>query len=189
MNRYDRRLPHWDVVGQPLFVAFRLHGSLPAKRVFPPARLTTSQAFVAMDRILDQASTGPLWLKNPDIAAMVVRALHDGEHRFHRYTLHAFVVMANHVHLLVTPQVTAREWLGPLKGFTGHEAIRMLSLREIPFWQDESFDHLVRSDQEFARIHRYIEGNPVTEGLVIAPEGFAWSSAAPGGSPAAARKG
>ena len=120
---------------------------------------------------------------------MIVQALQDGAHRFHRYTLHAFVVMANHVHLLVTPKVTAQHWLTPLKGFTGHQAIRMLGLRGAPFWQDESFDRLVRDDQEFARIHRYIERNPVKAGLVTVPEDFRWSSATPGGSPAAAQKG
>jgi len=118
----------------------------------------------------------------------VVEAIYDGEHRFHRYTLHAFVVMANHVHLLVTPRVTAVNWLRPLKGFTGHEAMRMLSLREKAFWQDESFDRLVRDDAEFARIHRYIENNPVKAGLVTTPDQFLWSSATPGGSPAAGRK-
>lgn len=40
--------------------------------------------------------------------------LQAGVHR--RYELHAFAVMSNHVHLLVTPQVTSTKWLGPLKG-------------------------------------------------------------------------
>ena len=134
MNRYERSLPHWDTVGRPLFVTFRLHGSLPANRVFPPERMTSGRAFVAMDRILDTARTGPLWLGNPEIAQMVVRALLEGEQHFHRYSLHAFVVMANHVHLLLAPRVTARQWLGPLKGFTGHQAIRLLRLQGTPFW-------------------------------------------------------
>jgi putative transposase len=189
MNRYQRHLPHWDAIGQPQFVTFRLHGSLPAGRVFPSARITNGQAFVAMDRLLDHARSGPFWLKDPKIAAMVVGSLRDGEQNFHRYTLHAFVVMANHVHLLVTPRVIARQWLGPLKGFTAHEGIRILGLQATPFWQAESFDHLVRSEQEFVRIHRYIEQNPVKAGVVTTPEEFLWSSAAPGGSPAAARKG
>jgi hypothetical protein len=55
MIHHERRLPQWDVVGQPLFVTFRLHGSLPAGRRFPPTLLTTGKAFVAMDRILDKA--------------------------------------------------------------------------------------------------------------------------------------
>lgn len=65
----------------------------------------------------------------------------------------------------------------------------MLRLHGTPFWQEESFDHLVRSEQEFARILRYIESNPVKAGAVTTPEEFPWSSATPGGSPAAARKG
>lgn len=107
---------------------------------------------------------------------MVVEAVRDGEARFHRYELHAFVVMPNHVHLLVTPGVTAKQWLGPLKGFTAYRANRTLS-RHAPFWQDESYDHLVRNEEEFRRAQRYIEHNPVTAGLVASAAGLPWSSA------------
>src|SRR5437867_8872568 len=43
MRAYERRLPHWDTVGQAPFVTFRLHGSLPANRVFPPERPAISE--------------------------------------------------------------------------------------------------------------------------------------------------
>src|SRR5262245_46481849 len=89
-SRLSRRLL------SPLFVTFRLHDSLPANRVFPPERLTTGKAFVAMDRILDRARGGPLFLQQPEIAGLTVDALRDGERRFHRYELHSFVVMSNH---------------------------------------------------------------------------------------------
>jgi len=59
MRSYERRLPHWDTVGQALFVTFRLHGSLPANRVFPPERLRNGRAFAAMDRLLDSNRSGP----------------------------------------------------------------------------------------------------------------------------------
>ena len=79
MRHYERRLPHWDVVDQPVFVTFRLHSSLPAHRVFPPASLTGSgKALVAMDRLLDEGASGPLYLRVPEIAEMVVSALLDG---------------------------------------------------------------------------------------------------------------
>src|SRR5690349_18374780 len=117
MAHYERRLPHWDTVGSPLFVTFRLHGSLPANRVFPPANLTSGQAFVAVDRMLDRARSGPLFLKQPEVAGIVAAALHDGVH-FQRYELHAWVIMSNHVHILVTPRVVSTHWLRPLKGFT-----------------------------------------------------------------------
>ena len=45
------------------------------------------------------------------------------------------------------------------------------------FWQNESYDHLVRSETEFRRIRRYIEINQVKAGLVAAAEEFRWSSA------------
>ncbi len=178
MSHYERRLPHWDVVGQPLVVTFRLHGSLPTNRVFPPQGLITGKAFVAMDRILDNATRGPRYLQRPDVAKLVLEALRDGDRRFRRYQLHAFVVMPNHVHLLVTPKVVATRWLGPLKGFTAHEANRILSRRGQRFWQDESYDHLVRSGAEFERVRAYIEANPVRAGIAAAAEQFRWSSAA-----------
>jgi putative DNA methylase len=129
-----------------------------------------------MDRLLDQALIGPVFLRQHEIAQIVVDAILDGQDRFHRYELHAFVVMPNHVHLLVTPLFIARQWLGPLKGFTGHQANRVLS-RHAPFWQQESYDHLVRDQEQFRRIRNYIENNPVKAGLVQSAELFPWSSA------------
>jgi len=65
-----------------------------------------------MDRILDGAISGPLFLQRPEIAELVQNALLDGERRLHRYELHAFVVMPNHVHILVAPQVYRQEMVG-----------------------------------------------------------------------------
>jgi putative DNA methylase len=129
-----------------------------------------------MDRILDRGSSGPLFLQRPEIARLVEDALRDGESRFHRYQLPAFVVMPNHVHTLATPAVIAAQWLGPLKGFTSHQANQLLGTRGA-FWQDESYDHLVRSNTEFEHIRAYIEQNPVTAGLASTAEQFRWSSA------------
>jgi REP element-mobilizing transposase RayT len=174
---YERRLPHWEILGVPLFVTFRLHGSLPPNRVFPPKHLSTGKAFVALDRLPDRGLNGPLFLRRPEIATLVVEALHEGHRGFGRYELHSFVVMPNHVHILVTPHVFANKWLGPLKGFTAHQANLLLRRMGKPFWQDESYDHVVRSGEEFKRIHAYIETNPVRAGLAKAPDLFQWSSA------------
>ncbi len=176
MNRYQRRLPHWDVVGKPLFVTFRLHGTLPQGRAFPPS-LTAGEAFVVLDRLLDNALHGPTFLRRPEIAAMVVQSLRDGQDRFNRYQLHAFVVMPNHVHLLATGSVPLHTWIRPLKGFTGHEANRILS-HSGAFWQEESYDHLLRKPVEFDRIKTYIEWNPVKAGIAPSIEQYPWSSAA-----------
>jgi len=85
--------------------------------------------------------------------------------------------MANHVHLLITPLMDVSTITRSLKRFTGRKGNQMLGLVGQPFWQDESYDRLVRSDTEFQNIARYIEWNPVKAGLVATPEAFPWSSA------------
>jgi len=83
MLRSLRRLPHWDAIGQPQFITFRLHGSLPSNRVFRREQVATSgEAFVTTDRLLDKGTTGPLYLQRPDVAALVVQALIDSDVRF-----------------------------------------------------------------------------------------------------------
>ena len=78
--------------------------------------------------------------------------------------------MPNHVHLLVTPHVVAAND-GP-EEFTSHQANRILGLEGWPFWQDKSYDRVVRSELEFERIRDYIEQNPVTAGLARQPISF-----------------
>jgi REP element-mobilizing transposase RayT len=172
----ERRLPHLYVIGQPLFVTFCLHGSLPANRTFPSADLTSGEAFVAMDRLLDQARSGPMFLRQPDIAQVVLASIECGAEIGH-YQLHAFVIMSNHVHLLLTPHINVSKLLCSLKTATAKRANLLLRRTGQPFWQDESYDHLVRNGEEFRSIQRYIENNPVAASLVASQEQYAWSSA------------
>src|SRR5690348_8288485 len=171
---YARRLPHYHSIGQPMFLTWRLYGSLPPNRSFP-ALSTSGEAFVVMDRLLDSASTGPLSLRNPEIAVMTVEAIHFRDRKLYR--LHSYVVMPNHVHLLITPLIEIPKVMQSLKRFTAREGNRILNLIGQPFWQQENYDHLVRNDTEFQRITRYIEMNPVHAGLAAAPKEFPWSSA------------
>ena len=133
------------------FATFGLYGSLPVERIFPPETLTGGETFLASDRLLDRALCGLVFLRQPEMAAIVVDAIKGGEDRFPRYGLHVYVVMPNRVDMLVTPRVTADRWLGPLKGFSAHEANRTLN-RGGRFCQDESCDHLVRGE-DAERIH------------------------------------
>lgn len=129
-----------------------------------------------MDRLLDEARTGPLYLRQEPLADMVVQAIHDNASVLDQYSLHAFVVMANHVHLLISPRIPLPRVMRSLKGITAKRANVMLA-RNGSFWQEESYDHLVRNDEEFARIRRYIEENPVRAGLVRQAVEYPWSSA------------
>jgi REP element-mobilizing transposase RayT len=176
---YVRRLPHLSVIGRSPFITWRLHGSLPKGRPFPAGMLTSAEAFAAMDRLLDRGRTGPLFLRDAEMADMIVDALRFGDATLGHYALHAFVVMANHVHILVTPSVELPVLTKSLKTITARRANAMLRRTGQPFWNEESYDHLVRSPDEFTRISRYIEINPVRAGLVQNPADFRWSSASP----------
>jgi putative transposase len=138
-----------------------------------------------MDRLLDQTRAGPFYLRQQELADMVVEAIHYGATVLGHYTLHAFVVMPNHVHLLITPAVALCRLTKSLKGITAKRANAMLALTGNPFWQEESYDHLVRQESEFDKIRRYLEENPVRAGLVTAAGQYRWSSAgwATGGRP------
>jgi putative DNA methylase len=163
-----RHLPHYYEIGQPIFLTCRLHDSLPPHRVFPAATLTSGQAFAAMDRLLDEARSGAFYLRQPRIADMVLEAIQYNAKILGHYGLHAFVVMPNHVHILVTPNVALPKLTRSLKGITAKRANAMLALTETPFWQEESYDHLVRHQSEFEDIRNYIEENPVRADLVTA---------------------
>jgi putative transposase len=131
-----------------------------------------------MDRLLDETRSGVFYLRQPAIADMVVEAIQYNAETLRHYDLHSFVVMPNHVHLLVTPKIELPKVTKSLKGITAKRANALLSLSGSPFWQDESYDHLVRNDREFEKIRRYIEENPVRAGLVSEASEYRWSSAA-----------
>jgi len=174
---YRRRLPHLYNADQPVFLTWRLHHSLPPNRGFPARTLSSGQAFAALDRLLDEARSGPTYLRQPAIADLVVEAIYHNATVLDRYTLHAFVVMPNHVHMLVSPRVPLPELTKTLKSFSAKRANEALGLTGEPFWQEESYDHLVRSEGEFERIRLYIEYNPVRAGLVREAGDYRWSSA------------
>ncbi len=181
MKRYRRRLPHWDIPETPLFITWRLWGSLPQERSFAREDLTSGEAFVAMDRLLDTTRIGPVYLRQDKIAGMI---------RDHLQSLVAeglcsldtYVIMPNHVHVLWTPHIRLSDLMHRTKGATARWANKLLGRVGKPFWQEEYFDRLVRSADECRRIRNYIELNPVKAGLVAHPWEFTWSSAGERGS-------
>ena len=118
MAYYRRRLPHLYAVGKPISLTWCLSGSIPTGRAFPEDGLTSGHAFAAFDRLLDEARTGPMYLRQAPIADMVVEAIHYNATKLKQYELHAFVVMPNHTHLLVTPAIAVPKLTRSLKGIT-----------------------------------------------------------------------
>ena len=116
-------------------------------------------------------------MKESRVAEMIVQALRYGESKLRLYELHAWVVMANHVHVLLRPRVSLAQITRSLKGFTARQANEILGRTGKRFWQEESYDHWVRNEEEFCRIAAYIENNPVAAGLVERSQDWSWSSA------------
>lgn len=198
-----RHLPHWDVSGATYFVTACLVDSIPAQGLLNIHNLERQlsakrsenesaienntvwkQLFVERERWLDH-NPAVTYLRRPELATVVADALkHFDSERYH---LIAWVVMPSHFHWLFRP---LDEWAATLppdrssrevimhsiKSFTAHRCNQLL-FRTGPFWQQESFDHCVRDEQELERIFDYIEQNPVKAGLCERPEEWPFSSA------------
>jgi REP element-mobilizing transposase RayT len=128
-----------------------------------------------IERYLDQGY-GSCALGDVRVAAMVQKSLlhFDGE----RYRLSAWVVMPNHMHMLITPDP---EWslstiMKDSKSFTSHEANKILR-QSGKFWMEDYFDRYVRDAKHFDNAIAYIENNPVKAGLCKKPEDWPFSSA------------
>jgi putative transposase len=98
-----------------------------------------------------------------------------------RYLLHAFVVMPDHVHLLVTPaqDVTLERAVQLIKGGYSH-ASGTLTSRKTEVWQRGFTDHRIRDAQDFIHHRNYIHQNPVVARLVATPSEYRYCSAFPG---------
>lgn len=208
---HRRSLPHWFMPGAAHFVTYRLAGTLPlavidelkAKKeqllkqkpkdgVADHRRHVHKVLFAEYEKYLDNLSDID-WLRDPKIASMLRQNLyhHDGN----KYHLHAYCVMPNHVHVVLTPspefvtRVDEQAEVGEspdkgsplskimhsLKSYTANEANKLLK-RTGTLWQPESYDHWVRDDDELERIVNYVRGNPVAANLVTKPEDWCWCS-------------
>ena len=188
-------LPHVKREGASYFVTFRLVDSLPQEVLLKFKQqqaeklraLTETNQFARdelnreyhrqIERYLDLGA-GKCHLKNPAIARMVAEAvLHFHEDQ---YLLDEWVVMPNHLHLILWPKPnhTLSAILSSRKRQTARQANLILGTTGMPFWQHESYDHWIRNDEEKAQIQRYIRNNPVTAKLCSTPEAWPWGSAA-----------
>lgn len=206
-------LPHVKQEGARYFVTFRLADSLPkevlikiqAERAERLRRFHAQQDaannicaethatdtieeidrdyFRKLEGYLDRGQ-GACWLKRPEIGDIVAGAL-----RFfanERYRLDAWVVMPNHVHVVLWPMPnhTLSAIVQSWKRFTAREANKIRDCTGETFWQREAFDHWIRNDMEHARCCRYVTNNPVKARLCATPEDWKWSSAWLGNAPA-----
>ena len=184
--RYRSRgyLPHAEAGSVPQHIVFRLFDCLPREIL---ARRTEELEYVPDDEerraermrrievALDTGS-GSCFLRRPDVARIVRSTLlkFDGQ----RYGLHAWCIMPNHVHALVTPAptITLSALLHTWKSFSAKQANRVLG-RSGAFWMQEYFDRYIRDEDHFVSAVEYIHNNPVAAGLCASPPDWPFSSA------------
>jgi len=217
---FRRFLPHWQPPGGTFFITYRLAGTLPEavleelrrerqRLLNLPKESVYSETewriridrkiFALLDDYLDK-NRDIEWLSDIRIAEIVRDNLF--YHAASKYYLWAYVIMPNHVHLVLQP---AENWikrfenvpqaaslakekkakyergvlsgiLHSLRSYTGNEANKVLG-RTGSFWNNEYYDHLVRDNEELQRIIYYVENNPVKAGLVRKMEDWRFSSA------------
>ena len=187
-------LPHWFQPGVTYFVTFRTADSVPQELArswhlrratwlrkngidpnLPNWKVTLdakpSLAIEFHDKFdieffnwLDQG-LGECVLARPELSAIVADSLRSGDDE--RYHLGDFVVMPNHVHILIglIGATSIEDQCYSWKKFTATKINRLLG-RKGRFWQEESFDHLVRSQDHFEYFQRYIADNPKKAGLM-----------------------
>lgn len=111
-----------------------------------------------LNKYLD-AGHGSCVLKRPDLAEVVANSLK----HFHgdRVLTGDFVVMPNHVHVLMRPinGFELEDILQAVKSFTANAINRKLGV-EGPFWMRESYDHIVRDSEQLEAFQNYIRANP-----------------------------
>ena len=97
---------------------------------------------------------------------------------FDNVRLDEWVVMPNHVHILLTPNngYSLSEIIHSIKSYTAKEANSILSRRG-EFWQADYFDRFIRNKKHFDSAKQYIEYNPVLAGLCDTPHEWEFSSA------------
>ena len=142
---YRRNLPHIQAPERPIFITF-----------------------CTLDR----------WALPPSVRGTVMQhCLHDNGSKIH---MHGLVVMPDHVHLILSLLRDSRgsifglaEVMKGIKGASSHTINKALG-RKGCLWQDESYDHVLRSEESLREAVEYICNNPVRKGLVQKVEDWPW---------------
>ena len=175
-------LPHVEGHGLTQFVTFHLSDALPVRALEEMksalAELPESERKIEMARRIEtycDEGHGECHLRDPRVARLLQEKVL--EHHGKLYGLHAWCVMPNHAHVLLTPNpsVSLALAMQRIKGGSAFEINRLLN-REGRFWQPESYDTWIRNENHFWGVTRYIEWNPLKAKLCRDPSLYPWSS-------------
>ena len=144
-SEYRRNLPHLQVEDKPIFLTF---------------------------------CTKNRWILPESVRSKVLaHCLHDHGRKIH---VLGAVVMPDHIHMVFLPlhdlqgsSYTLAEITSGIKGASAHSINKALG-RKGSMWQDESYDHVLRSDESEVEKVDYICANPVRKGLCRHETDYPW---------------
>ena len=184
-DKRRRNLPHWEVPGATYFLTFRLADALPAGVLeqinhsvdawlrqhslsdrrevqwLPQEKQSEFRRLITAEEEhwLD-AGNGSCALRDSEFRQYLIEALTFFDDQ--RYALDAYVIMPNHVHLLVLP---LESWsLSSIVASWKQYSAKRINIRmgrSGALWQKETFDHIVRNVEKLKQCRRYIAANPV----------------------------
>jgi putative transposase len=145
LERRRHHLPHWQIGGSVYFITFR-----------------SARGGLSAESRLE-----------------VVKTIHYDDGR--RYQLYLAVVMPDHVHMLIQPKrkkpgiwFDLAEIMKSIKGVSARR-INLLLRTEGAVWQPESFDRIIRNEDEFLEKWNYMLNNPLKSGLAERPEDYKYT--------------
>ncbi len=170
-----RSLPHFDAAETVQAITFRLADSLP-HAVAIARKDEDDLAYGRRITAALDAGLGECLLRDHPIASIVEDALLHGSES--RYDLYAWVIMPNHVHVLIRQAEGCRlsDTVQGRKSWTARQ-INRYRRHTGTVWQREYYDRYIRNQRHFDATLAYIEWNPVSARLVATPEQWRFSSA------------
>ena len=174
---FKDNLPHADQKGKYQYVTFRLADSLPSSKCKELKAITEDflelnpkpwnhetlirywQSIGHLENKLLDNGYGECLLRRPEVREIVSSAIKhfDGE----RYDIIAYVIMPNHVHLLIQckESYSISQIISSIKRFSANQVNKLLN-RKGPFWMKRYFDRLPRNEEDFTHYIKYIKANP-----------------------------
>ena len=178
-DEFRRNLPHFYAQDAIYDISFRLVNTVP-KNIFDEyiykrkclikkgKRKNIDQLYKDyIESFLDNSGNEKDWLFNESICNEVISAIQFYNEK--RYSVIAYCIMPNHVHLILNtmnfPYHPLGDLLKSIKQFSGKQANKIIN-RKGQFWHSESYDHIIKSRNELAIRIDYLINNPVKAKLV-----------------------
>ncbi|MBI1938487.1 MAG: transposase [Ignavibacteriales bacterium] len=178
---HRRNLPHIYIPERSYFITFRLKGSLLMRKLYELRNIleakhkaqskaevyeVNKKFFAEYDKSLDTANKGPKFLYVDKITDIIIGSFKYYDRK--DYSLVCVCIMPNHVHVLFTLLEKSRSLdkiMQSVKRYSALQINRQLN-RSGTVWQPESYDHVIRDEDEYFNIIRYILDNPIKAGLI-----------------------